>query len=297
MSLPDLNLIRVFVLLYETASVTSTAERLNVTQPSISYALARLRQQFDDRLFIRARHGMSPTMTARQLYPPLRDALGQLEATLESMQVFDPASCSQRFRLALTDLGEMALLPAIYQKLQKQAPCIELEVVPLEIDRVEEWLLSSRVNAVICSRPIMTESLEQCVILRDRYVCLGRTELLGPKPISLKKFLAIRHALVASSSGHGLAEDVMRRNGYQRKVSLEVPHFSVLPRLLLASDLLAIVPMQIAKEFIHDCKLDYHELPFSVPEFDVTLYWHAGYSRSPAQRWFCESIMNAIKEI
>ncbi|MDR5903358.1 LysR family transcriptional regulator [Halomonas icarae] len=297
MPLPDLNLIRVFVLLYETASVTSTAERLNVTQPSISYALARLRQQFDDRLFIRARHGMTPTMTARQLYPPLRDALGQLEATLGSMQEFDPASCSQRFRLALTDLGAMALLPAIYQRLQKQAPCIELEVIPLEIDRVEEWLLSSKVNAVICSRPIMTENLEQCVILRDRYVCLGRTELLGPKPISLKKFLAIRHALVASSSGHSLAEDVMRRNGYQRKVSLEVPHFSVLPRLLLASDLLAIVPMQIAKEFIHDSKLDYHELPFSVPEFDVTLYWHAGYSRSPAQRWFCETIMNAIKEI
>lgn len=296
MSLPDLNLIRVFVLLYETASVTTTAERLNVTQPSISYALARLRQQFDDRLFLRARHGMTPTMTARQLYPPLREALGQLEATLENMQAFDPASCSQRFRLALTDLGEMALLPAIHQHLQKQAPCAELEVMPLEIDRVEEWLLSNKVNAVICSRPITAENLEQRVILRDRYVCLGRADLLGPEPILLEDFLAIRHALVASASGHSLAEDVMRRNGYARKVSLEVPHFSVLPRLLLASDLLAIVPMQIAKEFIHDSDLDYHELPFPVPAFNVTLYWHAGYGRSPAQRWFCDTIVDAIKE-
>lgn len=296
MSLPDLNLIRVFVLLYETASVTSTAERLCVTQPSISYALSRLRQQFDDRLFMRTRQGMAPTMMARQLYPPLREALSQMEATLESMQGFDPASCTHRFRLALTDLGEMALLPIIYQRLQEQAPGVELEVVPLEVDRVEEWLPSSRVNAVICSRPITAENLEQRVILRDRYVCLGRAELLGPPPISLEDFLAIRHALVASASGHGLAEEVMRRNGYQRKVSLEVPHFSILPRLLLASDLLAIVPVQIAKEFVRDSALAYRELPFSVPEFNVTLYWHASSGHSSAQRWFCNCVVDAIQK-
>lgn len=294
MSLPDLNLVRVFVLLHDTASVTLTAERLCVTQPSVSYALSRLRELFDDRLFVRTRHGMEPTMTARQLYPPLRDALSQLEATIDGSRGFDPAGCTRRFRLALTDLGEMALLPAILKRLHGQAPGMELEVVPLEIDRVEEWLLSGKINAAICSRPIEAQGLARRTVLRDRYVCLGRAEVLGPEPLTLERFTAARHAVVASSSGHGLAGEVMRRLGIQRKVSLEVPHFSILPRLLLDSDLLTILPVQIAREFVRDTPLALRELPFPVPEFDVTLYWHARTRHSPAQRWFCDGIVAAL---
>lgn len=130
----DLNLMRTFVLLYETGSVTHTAERLYVTQPSVSYALARLRELFEDRLFVRTRQGMEPTIAARQLYPALRDALQQLQDAIESSRDFEPATCTRRFRLALTDLGEMALLPKLMRRLHEQAPQAELEVVPLEID-------------------------------------------------------------------------------------------------------------------------------------------------------------------
>src|SRR5690554_6495692 len=95
----DLNLVRTFVLLYETRSVTLASQRLFVTQPSVSYALARLREHFNDRLFVRSREGKEPTIVAQQLYPPLRHALSQLEATLESSREFSPGDCHQRFRL------------------------------------------------------------------------------------------------------------------------------------------------------------------------------------------------------
>ncbi|QJQ94196.1 MULTISPECIES: LysR family transcriptional regulator [Halomonadaceae] len=289
----DLNLLRAFVLLFETRSVTLTADRLFVTQPSVSYALSKLRELFDDRLFVRSRQGMEPTMTARQLYPSLRDALRQLEATIESGRDFDPASCQRRFRLALTDLGEMSLLPAILHRLHAQAPGLELEVVPLEIARAEEWLTSGTVNAVICSRPIDTPGIERRIILKDRYVCLFDRTRFGDGKLTMERFTAGRHAMVASSSGHGLAEEVLNRLEVPRKISLEVSHFSILPRILHGSDLLAILPWQITTAFA-EAPLEWCELPFAVPEFDVALYWQAQACRSPSQRWFCDTIIEAV---
>ncbi|OBX34743.1 HTH-type transcriptional regulator LeuO [Halomonas elongata] len=157
----DLNLVRVFVTLFDARSVTLAAERLHVTQPSVSYALSRLRDLFDDRLFIRSREGMEPTFTAMQIYPSLRDSLAQIDNVLESNREFDPQHSRRRFRLALTDLGEMALLPRILAHIHPIAPDIELEVIALEIDKVGEWLATGKVNAVICSRPITTPGIER----------------------------------------------------------------------------------------------------------------------------------------
>ncbi|MDW5377623.1 LysR family transcriptional regulator [Halomonas sp. HP20-15] len=296
MATVDLNLVRVFVTLYAARSVTLAAERLHVTQPSVSYALARLRELFGDRLFVRSRDGMEPTFTAIQLYPALRDSLAQIDSVLEGNREFEPRHSRRRFRLALTDLGEMALLPRILAHLHAQAPEIELEVVPLEIDKAEDWLATGKVNAVICSRPIAAASIERRVVLSDeRYVCLlNRDHSTIGDSLSLEQFIQARHAVVAASTGHGLAEDVLREQGLQRKVSLKVSHFSSLPRILQKSDLLAILPEQIASTFAREAPLKVLDLPFEVPPFEVALHWQAHTARSPAQHWFCESIVAAI---
>nr|WP_163501762.1 LysR family transcriptional regulator [Halomonas socia] len=297
MSLPDLNLIRVFVLLYETSSVTQAAARLHVTQPSVSYALSRLRELFDDRLFIRTHQAMEPTMTARQLYPTLKAALQQLENTIESRQHFTPAACRLRFRLALTDLGEASFLPAILQHLHAQAPEVELEVIPLQIDRADEWLINGQVNAIICSRPIKASSIERRVIARDRYVCLGRPSLFQDAPLDLATFTRCRHVVVASASGHSLAEEKLQELGIERKIALEVPHFLILPKILRQNDLLGIIPVHIARQFAADGSLCIHPLPFEVPDFDISLYWRAQAFHSPAQRWFCSTLSEAIASL
>ncbi|MHB0775213.1 LysR substrate-binding domain-containing protein [Halomonas sp. WWR20] len=293
----DLNLIRTFVTLYQTRSVTAAAERLHVTQPSVSYALARLRELLDDRLFTRTRNGMQPTFAAIRFYATFQESLARIEGTIEDSRHFDPSRSARRFRLALTDLGEMALLPSILKHLQRQAPDVELEVVPLEIDKVEEWLATGKVDAVICSRPITGPGVERRPMVNDRYVCLLRQHhaRIGDS-LSLAQFVAERHAVIAPASGHGLAEEVLNALEIQRKVSLVVPHFSVLPRILQESDLLVILPLQIANTFTSHSCLKVLELPFTVPAFEVALYWQAQGVRSAAQRWFCASIVEAIGE-
>src|SRR5574340_1374356 len=120
----DLNLMKTFVLLYQTGSVTRTAERLSITQPSVSHALGRLRKQLNDRLFLRSPEGLQPTETARRLYPEIHQALEVIEAAVAGSGTFDPATSNRTFRILATDLVEVCLLATGRAELEGRAPRI-----------------------------------------------------------------------------------------------------------------------------------------------------------------------------
>lgn len=297
MAVHDLNLVRVFVTLYETRSVTRCAQRLNVTQPSISYALSKLRNHFDDRLFVRRQQAMLPTITADQAYPDLKSALEVIEAHLDNHSEFNPADCNLRFRLALTDLGEMGFLPTILSYLRLRAPRLELEVIPLQIQEAPEWLVAEQVNAVICSRSIDLKGLERRTVMRDRYVCVGRQDLFQDGALTIEQFVEMPQAVVTTTSGHSLVEDILQRMNMSRTVALEVPHFSILPSILMETGLLSVIPIQIASQFAKGYELVLRPLPFEVPDFNVYLYWYGESNRSSAQKWFCQTILEAIQSM
>lgn len=293
MSHIDLNLIRTFVTLYEARSVTLAAERLFVTQPSVSYGLARLRELFDDALFSRTRDGIQPTFVAEQLYPSLRESLTCIENAVQGCRHFDPASTERRFRIALSDLGEIGFLPLILARLNQGAPLAEVEVLPLQVDQVGEWLASGKVDAAICRQPV--PGIRSRVLIHERYVCLlSSSHPRIDQQLSLEQFLAERHVAVTRTTGHGNVEDVLKSMGVERRISLHVPHFSVLSKIIPSTDLLAVLPAQIARLFIHEGDLKMLELPFPVAEFAVSLNWHPNSDSSAALRWFCDTITDAI---
>ena len=111
----DLNLVRAFVAIYETKSVTKAAAALAVTQPALSHSLAKLRHAYGEPLFVRGRDGLTPTVLADQLFERLSKAIGWIDSTLESRDRFDPVQSTRRFRLAMSDLGVLSFadpLPA-----------------------------------------------------------------------------------------------------------------------------------------------------------------------------------------
>lgn len=292
----DLNLVRTFVILYETRSVTKTADLLFVTQPSVSYALSRLRELFKDRLFIRNKNGMEPTAISKQLYEELSYSLNMIENTVTNIQNFDPLISHKRFRVAMTDLGEMALLPAIVARLQIEAPDIEIEVVPLEIDKVVEWMSSGKIDAVMCSRRIEGSHIERHAMFEEHYVCVRHSQYATDKELTMEAFIAHKHALVTHSLGHGATEEVLADMGVKRKISLEVSHFLILPSILEKADLMAILPYRIARFFSQTNQLEIYNLPFDVPAFEVALHWQSQHNESTSHRWFRELIINALSE-
>src|SRR5260370_41525563 len=109
----DLNLIRTFVAIYETRSVSAAAKRLSITQPSVSYSLNRLRDLLQDPLFTRTRGGMVPTFNATQLFEASTRALDDIAAAIVAARQFDPLHSFRSFRLAFSDLGDLQFLPPL----------------------------------------------------------------------------------------------------------------------------------------------------------------------------------------
>ena len=122
----DLNLLVVFNAIYTEGSLTKAGEIVGITQPAVSSALSKLRDYFDDQLFIRVGQGVQPTAKTENIIIHVREALSILQKSLETPDAFDPVESSRTFKLSLNDISEGRVLPILMDKVHKQAPKVSL---------------------------------------------------------------------------------------------------------------------------------------------------------------------------
>src|SRR5699024_7084805 len=151
----DLNLVRIFVLLYETRSVTATAAAVHVSQPTVSYSLSKLRRHFDDTLFRRGKHGLESTAVADRLYEPLQQSLAGIQYVASTAHGFDPAHSHTRFTLALSDLGQSSLLPWLLHALREHAPGVSLVIHELDTTDSPRQLSRGELDAFVAT-PVLS---------------------------------------------------------------------------------------------------------------------------------------------
>lgn len=283
----DLNLVRVFTAIYETRSVSGAADRLFITQPSASYALARLRSETNDELFKRSRKGMEPTPTAIQLYSVFKKSLTGIEKAVAETRTFSPGTSRHKFRLALSDLGELLLLPKLIMHLRQVAPGIQLEVLPVDMLRLDEWLLTGRIDAAVCSRNESVSSAQRELMIYERYVCLLNVNhpRIGDA-LSLEAYLQEQHVVVSATSGHHIVEDRLKEFGLEREIAVEVPHFAALGEIIASSELLVTLPSSAARIYARRGNGRVLGLPFQVPNQEVFLYGHTEIGDITAKSWF-----------
>ncbi|WP_321886486.1 LysR family transcriptional regulator [Paraburkholderia bannensis] len=298
MNTTDLNLIRAFVAIYETGSVSAAAKRLNLTQPSVSHALSRLRDLLHDQLFTRTREGMIPTFNASQLFLAFKAALDSIESAISATRRFDPSQSNRCFRLALSDLGELYFLPMLVREFQKQAPSVALEIVQLDSEKISDWLNTGSVDAALGNIQLVAAHARKTSVFTETYSCLlSSTHSSIKDHLSLDEYVAASHVVVAPFSGHHLVEDAMTEMGLTRKVALKVPHFTNLVEVIASSDLLLTLPARVASAFAVEGRTRTLPLPFPIPTFDVNLYWQPHNEDSAAQQWFCDTICSALSGV
>jgi DNA-binding transcriptional LysR family regulator len=289
----DLNLMRTLVAIYDEGSLTGAALELNVTQPSVSHALSRLRTQFSDPLFFRIRRGVVPSSLANELYTVFKEALVKVDAAVADSSQFDPSTATRLFRLCLTDMGELGILPRILASVTRTAPGIELEVIPMEIDSVGNWLRFGEVDVAIASTVIVGD-VDSVPLMEERYQCLIPHDLeLDGDRLTLEQFTSLPHAVVARATGHVAVEVELGRLGLTRKTAVTLKHFAVLPQLVETCGLIAVVPSGFGDTLVGKRSLRLVELPFDLPSFTVSLYWQARRSDA-AQRWLRDIIRFAM---
>lgn len=290
----DLNLVRLFIAIYETHSVTAASQRLFLTQSTVSYGLAKLRENLNDQLFVRTHNGMIPTPAAIQIYERFNSGLAQITSAIEMNHSFVPELSERRFRVAMSDIGELIFLPPLLERLYSAAPHAELEVVQAAVDDVPGWLASGKVDAAVGNLPMISDITENEHLFDERWVCLLRSDHPTiSAPLTCEAFVAARHAYVSSPFfGHKQVEDIHRQLGI--KIALCIPHFTILPRLISMTDLIVVLPSRVAASFASYERLQTLALPIELPQIEVRLHWDRRHEGHAAQQWFLNVLREAL---
>lgn len=294
----DLNLVRVFVLLYETRSVTAAAEAVHVSQPTVSYSLAKLRRHFGDELFRRSGQGLTPTPVADRLYGPLQQSLAGIQQAISPGPVFDPQTSRARFTIGLSDLGETSLLPSLLEPLRAQAPGVSLSVRPLDTSDSPRQLARGEIDAFIATPVLSTPQIRRIPLFAEGYVAMvasGHPRLRGDS-VTLAQLSAERYILVDDPSGHIGPKLALQTLERLDQVALHVGKFSVLPYLVQRSELLAIIPQYLGRTYAASHPVRLLRLPIRLEPIDVALYALPERSRTPAQDWFVTFLTRTLAQ-
>ena len=283
----DLNLLRVFDSIAREHSVTVAAARLGLTQPAVSNALARLRRELGDPLFVRTSQGMQPTPLAAALAEPVQRALTLIDAALAGGPVFDPATSTRSFRFYMSDIGEIFFLPPLVERLRRLAP-----------EDIGSGLATGAIDLAVGFLPELPRSVRQRHMFRDPYVCLLRADhpRVGTR-LTRELFRDALHVLVVSpGSGHRVIEQALAKSGLTRRIALRVPHFTVLPMVLERTDLVLTLPSRIARVFAKGQALKIFEPPVAIPPAEIAVHWHARSDGDSGMRWLREQLFAMFGE-
>ena len=282
----DLNLLVVFDALLRERNVTRAGSRIGMSQPSMSNALTRLRKAWGDPLFVRTPNGMEPTPLALRLAKPVQLGLATLREGLEQPFGFEAATSQRRFRLLMSDVAQVVVLPLLMKHLKVVAPLVKISALALPREDYANALETDRADLVVGNLPLLHGAFYQQRLFEDDYVCLIRNghPLLKGK-LELEDYLEAQHLTVINSVGDAMVSRELALRGLVRNTTLEVPNFLTVSNIVKNSDLLATAPSLVVRVQSPDDAICVRELAFSIPRANVRQFWHLRYHNDPAHQW------------
>lgn len=288
----DLNLLLVFEAVLATRSTTLAGSNLGLSQSGISNALNRLRASLDDPLFVRTPEGMMPTPRAQEISRPLLEALDGIRNTLGHHPPFEPETSNRTFRIYISDVGQMVMLPILLGSVHSLAPNVSIETVaPVPLSMREATMSNGEVDLAIGYFDEFTGPYHIQRLFEEHYICMVRAE--HPKVVDalpLDLYVELQHALYAPrGGGHHLQELAIEKAfenaKRERNVKLRAAHFLGFTRIMAQSDLVSTLPSQLAKVCSTMIPVKLFETPMSIPSFDVSQLWHRRFHQDPGNRW------------
>jgi DNA-binding transcriptional LysR family regulator len=282
----DLRLLTVFDAIYQSHSVSAAAVALGLGQPAVSVALAKLRAHFGNPLFVRTSRGMEPTPFAQGLARPVRAALDALALVNAHETAFDPATSERSFCISMTDISQLVLMPRLWEKLHRDAPQVQIKIVPLSSDAAQS-LESGAVDMALGYMPQLDTGFYQQLLFAQKFVCMvARDHPRIQKRLSLARFQAENHARITLSGLAPLIVDAeIARQGLRRRVALDIPNFLGASFIVEHTDLIITIPQRLAEVLMGRGAFRIFPTPFAVPGYEVKLYWHERFHHDEGSRW------------
>jgi DNA-binding transcriptional LysR family regulator len=282
----DLDWLGVFVEVYKTQSVTRAAQRLGMEQANASIALGKLRRLFGDPLFTRTSAGMAPTPRAQAIYPDLAEALARVDRARGAREVFVPGQAQRTFRLCLTDISEIVLLPRLVNHLQTTAPGLVVEAEKISPDS-RRRLESGEVDLAVGFMPDLEAGYYQQSLFAQDFVCLASADHPRVRgKLGLRAFSAEGHIVVSTSgTGHSVVDKMLAGHRVNRRIVLRVPSFLGVARIVAQTELLVIVPRLLGSELAKQERVQVLQPPVPLPTYKVKQHWHERFHADAGNLW------------
>ena len=297
MSRFDLNLLNALYYLLTERNVTRAAERLHVTQPTMSGMLHRLRQQFGDQILVRIGRSMELTPLGETLIAPVRDALNGINLLVKAEPAFNPATSARTFSVMMSDYCAMTFLPRVVRRLARTAPGIRLDLKALSspIPRLMEGDIDACISTddwSLLKRAGEDETLCKHLLFSDEFVCIAAKNHPLRNPMTIQEFLQYPHVGAQFDGTFNTVDGAaVQQYAPVYQPTYTVADFLVIPYIVADSEILGVVQKRLAVAAQKSVPLKLLVPPFEIPNINETLLWHPRHSGDPAHAWLRQTLI------
>lgn len=291
----DLNLIVAFGALLETRSVSRAAEHLNMSQPAMTAALNRLREYFQDELFVQNGRRMEPSVLASSLQPQIRQMLNNLQILVSTTGEFNAATAERSFRIATSDFIAATVIAPLAPLLARTAPGIRLELLSPS-DSSKPMLERGDLDLFVTPEEFMAPQHPAVLMFEEDHVLVGWAENPAFRgEIDEEQFFAMSHVAttIGVPVGGSFAERRLDAMGRTRRIALQTPFFTLVPFMLIGTQHVAVMHRRLAARMALHLPLAIAPLPFSFPVMREMIQYHRLRSNEPGLRWLIDVLRGA----
>jgi DNA-binding transcriptional LysR family regulator len=295
----DLNLLRVFDAVARERHVTRAAQKLNLSQPAVSNALARLRAALNDELFLRKPGGVEPTALALSLIEPVAEVLDRLRFTLAAHAPFEPATSGRVFHLAMSEYAEAVLAPPLLETIAREAPGVLLAIRHAHRSNALAMLESNAAELAIAVLPEPPALYTRLRLLPEAFLVLVRPgHPLAEGELSLARFTAFPHLLhAADGSRDGALDGPLREAGFPRRLGAVVAHLSAVPDILKRTDFVMTLSARLATQLAEAHGLVLRPCPVEIRHTRLSLVFHRRFEADQGHAWLRRALLAVAREV
>ncbi|RAZ71799.1 LysR family transcriptional regulator [Mesorhizobium atlanticum] len=295
----DLNLLVALDALMTERNLTAAARSINLSQPAMSAAVARLRGYFGDELFTMRGRELVPTPRAEALASPVRDALLHIQVSVISWDEFDPRKSERCFRVMLSDYMTIIFFQKIIDRVAREAPFVSFELLPLS-DDVQELFRRDGADFLILPELFLSNDHPKAKLFEDTLACAGcRTNKELSRKLSFEKYMSMGHVMArfGRSLRPSIDEWFLLEHGLKRRAEVVVQGFSLIPPMLPGTSRIGTMPFRLVEHFAKTLPLRVVELPLSLPAFTLAMQWPALHNGDPASIWMRKILLEEASRL
>ncbi|KUM25737.1 LysR family transcriptional regulator [Mesorhizobium loti] len=295
----DLNLLVALDALMTERNLTAAARSINLSQPAMSAAVARLRGYFGDELFTMRGRELVPTPRAEALASPVREALLHIQLSVISWDEFDPRKSDRRFKVMLSDYMTIILFQKVIERVAREAPFVSFELLPLS-DDVEELFRRGGADFLILPELFLSNEYPKAKLFEDTLACAGcRKNKELSRKLTFEKYMSMGHVMArfGRSLRPSIDEWFLLEHGLKRRAEVVVQGFSIIPLMLPGTSRIGTMPLRLVEHFAKTLPLRVVELPLSLPAFTLAMQWPALQNGDPASIWMRKILLEEASRL